>query len=210
MENSTYPDNLEVLSLGQPSRTAELIMLRMLADGNPTGCGCVFDIRSDGALTINQVMPRVTQAEQKALTSGPIKLSVGETGGHIHLVLQCEQGDYEMGYEPAILPVSERPSLPLDELIADENLRFAVHYHLFDSQNMHTKVIRCFTISNYMSKVLARLVAEHNASGEVMDRDEYLGRVRLFQSKYTIQDLAKRSLAYTKWSADKETGGVNE
>jgi len=204
----TYPDDLEVLSLGQPSQLAAKVLARIAEDGGTVGC--LFEIDRHGMLLIYHMMPGVTPAEQEALRSGPIKLSIGETDGHIHLVLQCEQGDYEMSYEPAIIPVANRPDLRLDELIAEPKLRFMVTYHLFDTLNLHAKALRAFTLSNHMSKVLARLVAEHSASGEVMDRDEHVKRVLAFQSKYTIKDLAKRSLAYTKWSADKETGGVNE
>ena len=145
MENSTYPDDLEVLALGQPSRLAEKLLARLAKEGGGTA-GCLFHIDRQGKPFIYHLMPGVTEAEQVALASGPIKLSVGETDGQIHLVLQCEQGAYEMSYEPAIIPVDDRPDMHLDELIAEPKLRFMVTYYLFDTLNLHAKALRAFTL----------------------------------------------------------------
>ena len=71
----TYPDDLEVLSLGQPSQLAAKVLARIAEDGGTAGS--LFEIDRHGMLLIYHMMPGVTPAEQEALRSGlrdcPIK-----------------------------------------------------------------------------------------------------------------------------------------
>lgn len=164
----------------------------------PSG-GAMFEIlptESGGtALFIFHFMPKPTASEIEGYVRGPIKVTLSEIDGRIHLVLLTGVGNAEMCYEPLLMKPKDRPVF---EKLETQESRFVVTYLLADSETRNIEGIRAFSLSAHMSQVLVKLVTERCATPGVLSRAEHDAHMARVARKHSIPAVAKLAIAYTR------------